>query len=177
LRPELFLDIFSYVGQSTLAALSLVDLTFFELVTPLLYRTAHIDDLPLTDAPRTPRLAELVPSLAHSSVRILHITPSDSGPPLPQLDLPKLVHLHIHHCAVSLWYTRFESCADLLSRLDPTVLTFQLRQPSSSYRWMTWTADDVGWTRWLMSRTRLRELVFRGGTMDDLVHLEGDEPL
>jgi hypothetical protein len=183
--PELFLDIFSYADQPTLATLSLVDLTFLELVTPLIYKTAHVDDLPLPDTPRTPRLAELLPSLALSSVRTLHITPSNDGPPLPQLDLPNLVHLHIHHCCL-LWtggytggYTSFSSCADLLYNLDPPLLTFQLRQPSSSRVWTEWFCpeDNDGWTRWLMSRTRLRELVFRGGTLGNLVRREGDEPL
>jgi hypothetical protein len=186
LPVELLLDIISYADQSTLAILSLVDLTFLELVTPLIYQTAHIDDLPLPDTPRTPRLAELVPSLALSSVRTLHITPSNDGPPLPRLDLPKLVHLHIHHCC-PLWdsmgytgaYTSFNKCAELLSNLDPALLTFQLRQPSSSRVWTEWSCPENqdGWTRWLMSRTRLRELVFRGGTLGNLVRREGDEPL
>jgi hypothetical protein len=126
---KLFLDIFSYANRSTLAALCLVDPTFLGLVTPLLYHTAHINDLPLSNAPRTPRLAELVPSLAYSSVRTLLISPSDDDPPLPQLDLPKLVHLHIHvyqprHCR---FYTSFDSCASFLYNLDPPHLTLLLR--------------------------------------------------
>jgi hypothetical protein len=181
---ELFLDIFAHADRPTLAALSLVDLTFLELVTPLIYSTAHIDDLPVSDIPRTPRLAELLPSLALSSVRILHITPSNDGPPLPPLALPKLAHLHVHHCR-PLWtggyagvYTSFSSCAKLLSNLDPPLLTFQLRQPSSSRVWTDWSHTGTdGWTRWLMSRTRLRELVFRGGTLGNLVRREGDELL
>jgi hypothetical protein len=35
---------------------------------------------------------------------------------------------------------------------------------------------EEGWTGWLMSRTRLRELVFRGGSLNDLIRREGNEP-
>jgi hypothetical protein len=102
------------------------DPTFLELVTPLLYQTAHINDLPLSNAPRTPRLAELVPSLAYSSVRTAHISPSDDDPPLPQLDLPKPGHLHIliHQPRPCRFGTSFDSCANLLFNLDPPLLTF-----------------------------------------------------
>jgi hypothetical protein len=178
---ELFLDIFSYADRPTLARLSLVDFTFLELITPLIYRTAHIDDLPLPDASRTSRLAELLRFLVLSSVQTLHITPSNDGPFLPRLDLPKLVHLHIHHCRllhINCRYTTFSSCANLLSNLDPLLLTFQQRQPSSSREWHDWSCTSKdGWTRWLLSRIRLRELVFRGGSLDGVIRREGDEPL
>jgi hypothetical protein len=36
--------------------------------------------------------------------------------------------------------------------------------------------DEDGWTEWLLSRTRLTELVFRGGSLTDLVCRKGDEP-
>jgi hypothetical protein len=65
---ELLLDIFSYADRPSLVALSLVDLTFFQLGTPLMYRIAHTNDLPLPDTLRIPRLAELLPSFALSSV-------------------------------------------------------------------------------------------------------------
>jgi hypothetical protein len=77
---ELLLDIFSYADRPSLVALSLVDLTFFQLGTPLMYRIAHTNDLPLPDTLRIPRLAELLPSFALSSVWILHITFFNDGP-------------------------------------------------------------------------------------------------
>jgi hypothetical protein len=69
--PELFLEVFSHAGRSTIARLSSVSLAFLELATPFLHSTAHLDDVFKPSTARTPRSA---PSLALTSVRTFHLT-------------------------------------------------------------------------------------------------------
>jgi hypothetical protein len=138
--PELFLEIFSHADRPTLSTLCSSSLAFLELATLFLYETARLNDLPRLSTLRTPRIAELLPSLAVLSVRILHITPSDNGPRLPTVDIPMLAHLYIHHCCPAYSrYTLFSSCADFLSSLDPPLperssflLSTKLPKPSSN---------------------------------------------
>jgi hypothetical protein len=155
---ELLLHNFSYADRPTIATLSLVDLTFLELVTPLIYGTAHIDDLPLPDTPRTPRLAVLLPSLALSSVRTLHLTlpkqPIQTIAPatdfrlelLPLISLPKLDHLYIHHSQLDFdpnppWYI----FNDLLPPFNPLSITFSLPKASDSRSMNGWKLPRACW--------------------------------
>lgn len=183
LPPELYLEIFSYLGRATLFTLHLITPTFYELIAPLFYETCHLDDLLLLLAapPLSPGL-DRNPSLAFDSVRTLHITRTSSFPTsvriIPRMSLPNLDHVCIHHIygedgdgdeeqeqeLVSLW-----KYSELLSDLNPLSITtsfsslygevtcsdFQLCGPSTK----TFTA----------SWTRLNSVIFHGGSLHEFV--------
>jgi hypothetical protein len=183
--PELFLEIFSHASIPTLARLCRTSLTFLELATPLLYRASHIDNLPKPSSPsnpRSPQLSLLLPSLALSSVRILHLTlpKHPFTRTFPPFDLPRLDHLVIHHSEKTYhgfhhYLFPWSGCDKLLAQLDPRTITFSLSSVNYPYRFSTWTTEDSIWhPRFSSSEAkRLERVIFRGGLLYEDRPVEG----
>jgi hypothetical protein len=166
---ELFLLIFSFADRRTLFALRSTSLTFYELVTPYLYRTAHFDDLPHPSSLPIDPLAKRLLDLALNSVQTLHFTlpkrKSTHGT-FPPIHIPNLEHLFIHHSEttdrtlLSLSY-----CADFLSTLDPLSITFSLSSTSRPRYWDAWKLDLLHTRSWMAGWGRLEDDIFQGGIL------------
>jgi hypothetical protein len=166
---ELFLLIFSFADRPTLFALRSTSLTFYELVTPYLYRTAHFDDLPHPSSLPIDPLAKRLLDLALNSVQTLHLTlprRKSTQRTFAIIHLPNLEHLFIHHSEttdrtlLSLSY-----CADFLSSLDPLSITFSLPSSSRPRYWDAWELDSLHTRSWMAGWGRLEDDIFQGGIL------------
>jgi hypothetical protein len=166
---ELFLLIFSFADRRTLFALRSTSLTFYEFVTPDLYRTAHFDDLPHPSSLPIDPLAKRLLDLALNSVQTLHLTlprRKSTQRTFAIIYLPNLQHLFIHHSETTdCTLLSLSCCADFLSSLDPLSLTFSLSSASRSRYWDAWELDTLHTRSWTAGWGRLEDIVFRGGIL------------
>jgi hypothetical protein len=177
--PEIVLEVFSYADRSTLAALCSTSLAFLELAVPFLYETAHFDHLPKPTTSRTPRIGELFPRLALSSVRTLHLTlpnrPTDIV--LPRTDLPKLDHILIHHSQRRrIQRPPWESLNEFLPHIDPLVVTFSSAFASDACAYNEVALSASVWSSWTASWTRLEQVFVRGGSLSGSDKREKSSP-
>jgi hypothetical protein len=166
---ELLLLIFSFADRRALFALRSTSLTFYEIVTPDLYRTAHFNDLPHPSSLPIDPLAKRLLDLALNSVQTLHLTlprRKSTQRTFAIIYLPNLQHLFIHHSETTdCTLLSLSCCADFLSSLDPLSLTFSLSSASRSRYWDAWELDSLHTRSWTAGWGRLEDIVFRGGIL------------
>lgn len=173
LPPELLLEVFSYLDRSTLSALHLSDLSFYELLASSFYNTAHFDDLVhLTLCLCSRGLGGRAPRLAFDSVQTLHLTLPETPPSrnVPRIHLPKLKHLYIH-------YLEDDNCdpvklplrgyVDFLSHLNPLSITVSSCGMDSKH-WNDSRTVDPPTVSWTSNWTRLQSVVFFGGSLFEI---------